>query len=189
MGMLGARNGRFSQMISRVLFGLAIGLSILLAGCGDFNDGKTRNIIESKPVKLDAEQVVLSEQEVACGVDNELWDAPAAAGTRTTARLTQKARDLKFDDDVSVKEAGYHSPYVQVRGAFPLSVIEIANTKDGPENDTKIVETRIGIKIDHMCFPNPLPIMGLRKGQFTEDYLPVLQFRYDNGWQLEKFVH
>jgi hypothetical protein len=40
-----------------------------------------------------------------------------------------------------------------------------------------------------MCFPNPLPIMGLRKGQFTEDYLPVLQFRYDNGWQLEKFVH
>jgi hypothetical protein len=176
-------------MTSRALLGFAIGLSIVLAGCGDFNDGKTRNLIEAKPVRLDAEQVILKEQEVACGVENDLWETPSPAGSRSTARLTQKARDLKFDDDVSVKEAGYHSPYVQVRGMFPLSVIEIANTKDGPENDTKIVETRIGIKIDHSCFPDPLPIMGLRKGQFTEDYLPVLQFRYDGRWQLEKFVH
>jgi hypothetical protein len=69
---------------------LALALAMTLVGCGDFNDGKTRNIIEANPVKLDAEQVILSDGEVACGVENELWDAPSPAGSRTTARLTQK---------------------------------------------------------------------------------------------------
>jgi len=176
-------------MISRVSLSLAIGFCAVLAGCGDFNDGKTRSIIEANPVKLDAEQVVLTEAQVGCGVDKELWDPPAQAGSRTTAHLTQNGKDLKFDDDVSVKEAGYRSPYVQVRGTFPLSVIEISNTRDGSDNNTKFVETKIGIKIDHACFPDPLPVMGLKKGQFSEDFSPVLEFRYDGGWQLDKIVH
>jgi hypothetical protein len=179
----------FPHMTPRILLSFAIGLSMLLAGCGDFNDGKTANIIQGSPVRLDAEQVMLSDQQVGCGVDNELWDPPSQGGTRTIARLTQKARDLKFDDDVSVREGGYRSPYVQVRGEFPLSVISIESTRDGPEQDTKLVEVRVGVKIDHPCFPNPLPLMGLRKGQFTEDYPPVFEFRYYNNWQFEKVVH
>jgi len=31
--------------------------------------------------------------------------------------------------------------------------------------------------------------MGVRKGQFTQDYLPVLLFRYDNGWSIDRIVH
>jgi hypothetical protein len=52
-----------------------------------------------------------------------------------------------------------------------------------------LVEAKVGVKIDNACFPAPLPIMGLRKGQFTQDYSPVILLRLDGGWQMDKFVH
>jgi hypothetical protein len=32
-------------------------------------------------------------------------------------------------------------------------------------------------------------MMGVRKGNFTQDYPPVLFFRYNNGWYIDKIVH
>jgi hypothetical protein len=61
--------------------------------------------------------------------------------------------------------------------------------RDGPEKDTRLVDARIGAVIQHSCFPAPLPIMGVKKGNFTQDYPPVLLFRFNNGWALEKFMH
>ncbi len=123
---------------------------------------------------------MLTPQQVQCGVQNELWEPPGPInGDRSIARLTTQGRALKFADDISVVEPGYRSPYVQVRGDFNLGVIEIQNTKNGPDKDTKLVDVRVGIKIDHACFSSPLPIMGLRKGRFSEDASPVLLFRYD----------
>jgi hypothetical protein len=174
----------------RPVAGLALALSFLLAGCNDFNEGKTRNIIEYSPVRLDAEQVMLNAPQLDCGVREELWDAPVQINEGVVrANLTARGRALKFDDDVSVAEPGYRHPFVQIRGEFPLGVIELINAKDGPEKDTKLVDLNVGVKIDHVCFPNPLPILGLRKGKFTDDAPPRILFRLDNGWQLEKFVH
>lgn len=183
----------FDQMRngSRFLLGIVLICSLGSVGClTDFNDGKTRNMIEATPVKLDAEQVMLGSGEINCGVQNELWGPgnPANQG-RQVAPLLPAGRALKFDDDVVLSEPGYRSPYVQVRGTFPLGVIEIDGTKDGPEKDTKLVDLKVGVRIEHDCFPNPLPIMGLRKGQFTQDYNPVILFRLDGAWQMEKFVH
>ena len=178
------------MMKSRLLSGFAAVVCLSAAGCGEFNDGKTRNILEANPVRLDAEQVMLTYGQVNCGVQNELWDPPYTINEATQrANLTSAGRQLKFDDSVSVSEPGYRQPYVQVRGEFQLGVLDIINTKDGPDKDTKLVDIKVGVKIGHPCFPNPLPILGLRKGQFSEDYPPVLLFRLDRGWQLDKFVH
>jgi hypothetical protein len=173
--------------------GLLVALAgfVVLAGCGgenDFNYGKVRGIIEGTPMRLDAEYVILSPQQVECGVQNDLWDSPSTLGReRSVAHLTDKARELKFADDVSLGEL--RQPYAQIRGDITLFVNEILDDKAGPEPGTKLVDARISAVIQHSCFPAPLPIMGVKKGNFTQDYPPVLFFRYNNGWQLEKFVH
>lgn len=173
----------------RFLAAAVAAFSIFYSGCGpsDFNYGKVGNIIQGSPVRLDAEYVMLTPPQVDCGVQEDLWDQPMQSGHRQIARLTQKGRDLKFSDDVSIGEM--RSPYVQIRGDFNLFVIEITNDRDGPEPLTRLVETKVAAIIQHTCFPNPLPIMGVRKGNFTQDYSPILLFRYTNGWQLESFRH
>jgi len=163
--------------------------AVFLSACGttDFNYGKVKNIIEGSPVRLDAEYVMLTQGELDCGVQNDLWDPPADSGGHSIARLSQKARDLKFADDVSVGDMS--RPYVQVRGDFNLAVLEITSDKDGPEKESKLLEAKIGVPFQHSCFPNPLPLMGVKKGNFRQDVSPLLLFRFNNGWYLDKFVH
>jgi hypothetical protein len=173
-------------LINRLLVAVA---AVTLAGCnsGEFNYGKVKNIIEGSPVRLDAEYVMLTPGEVDCGVQNDLWQAASNAGGRVIARLNQKAHDLKFGDDVSVSELP--RPYVQIRGDFSLVVTEIVSDKDGSEPNSKLVEVRVGVPIQNSCFPNPLPLMGVKKGDFRQDVSPLLLFRNNNGWYLDKFVH
>jgi hypothetical protein len=103
--------------------------------------------------------------------------------------LTAKGRALKFDDDVAASDPDYRFPHVQVRGDFQLTTLEATTIKEGPEKDTKLVEARVGARIDHSCFPTPMPVMGLKKGNFTPDAAPVFLLRNDNGWRVEKVVH
>jgi hypothetical protein len=167
------------------------GVSLIFAACGvgDFNYGKVHNIIEGTPMRLDAEYVMLTPSQLDCGVEEDLWDAPVEAGQRDhrVSHLKQSGRDLKFADDVSVGDMG--KPYVQIRGEFNLNVADIVNDKDGPEPGTRLVISHIGITIPHKCFNDPLPLMGVRKGNFTQDVPPVLFFRYVNGWTIERIVH
>ncbi|HLX45641.1 MAG TPA: hypothetical protein VKR43_19485 [Bryobacteraceae bacterium] len=172
---------------------LAAALAALLgalAGCGspgDFNWGKVTDIIQGNPVKLDAEYVMLSQPEFDCGLKNDLWETPSVNGDRSVARLTQKGRDLKFSDDVSIGDM--RRPYVQIRGEFSLGAVNISADHDGREAGTKLVDAKVGAVIQHSCFPNPLQIMGVKKGNFTQDFPPVLLFRLRDGWQLDSFVH
>jgi len=163
-----------------------------LTGCGgDFNYGKARNIIESNPVRLDAEYVILTTAQYECGIQEDLWDRPtqyqALPGQTATARVTSKGNALKFSDDVILGDRRF--PYVQIRGDFSLAVNDISNDKAGPEEFTRLVETKVAAIITHSCFQTPLPIMGVRKGQFTQDYAPIFLFRYNNGWSIDKIVH
>lgn len=174
----------------RLLAAALTGFAVLSTGCGpsDFNYGKVKNIIEGSPIKIDAEYVMLTQDQMTCGVQEELWDPPvASSGHRSIARLTQKGRDLKFSDDVSIGEL--RNPFVQIRGDFNLIVAEITSDRDGPQPNTRLVETKIGVAFPNTCFPQPLPIMGVRKGNFTQDYSPILFFRYNNGWQVESLQH
>src|SRR5262249_34200410 len=137
----------------------------------DFNDVKTKGMIEMFPVRLDGEQVVVSQATIDCGVKYELWEPlTEVSGARTTARLLGPARDLKLSDDIAY-ESGHRQAFVQVNGEFPLQVDEITSTRD-EDKETKIVEGKIGIKIAHGCFPVPLPIMGVKHGNFSEEVLP-----------------
>ena len=167
--------------------------ALLSVACGskEFNGEKVRSILEAQPVNLDGEQVSLTGNQVDCGVNNDLWDKPAQVSQeRTTARLTQKGRDLKFNDDVVYQDPNYRQPYVQVRGALQLQVDDVPAIRDG-DNGTKIAETKVGVKIDNTCFPTALPLMGIKKGNFNPDVPVLFQFRQaeDGTWKVDKLVH
>jgi len=171
---------------------LAAILCALSTGCSDpdaFNDGVVKGVAEAEPFQLDSEQVTMSPAQLACGVNDELWEAPTAGADRSIAHLQQKGRDLNFSDDISSEELG-RLPYTQVRGKFSLVVDRVISTKDGEDKNTKIVQAKIGVKVAEPCFDTPLYIMGIRKGKYSEDLPATLQYeRYDVGWHLTKILH
>lgn len=171
----------------------ALSACLLLAGCAnksDFDGGGARDILQSNPVNLDGEQVTITPAQLDCGVQSDLWEAPAqVSGDRTTARLTSQGRELNFSDDPAI-EPDFHQPYGQIRGAFSLDVSDVSNIRTGETADTKLVDAKAGIKLQHACFPNSLPLMGVKKGKFREDAPLTFLFRLkDDGWHFEKVVH
>jgi hypothetical protein len=167
-------------------------LCTICTGCfpSDFDETKMRVTTEGAPVQLDSEQVTLTQAQVDCGVDKELWEAPVQVSDRSVARLRQPARDLGFNDDVSLFEAGYSLPYAQVRGKFMLRVDTLIDTKDGPGQGYKTSVAQVRAKVPNDCFAGDLPIMGIRKGQFNQSLPVTLVFALgDKGWYVDHFVH
>jgi hypothetical protein len=162
---------------------------VALTGCGggDFNYGKAGNLIQGAPMRIDAEYVILNNQQVDCGVQNDLWDQPSDVGGHHAARLMEKGRALNFADDVLIGEM--RNPYVQIRGDFTLVAVDVQSDRDGPQKDSKLVDVKLGVPINHSCFPQPLLMMGVRKGTFTQDHPPIVLFRNNNGWYIDKIVH
>jgi hypothetical protein len=165
--------------------------SLILAGCGDreFGEGKIRWRIETQPTQLDGEQVTLTRGQLDCGTQAELWTIEKLGEDRTVGRLTQKARDLGFGDDVRIDEPGLNNPYVQVRGKFTLSLVQVNDIKDdGPQN--KVVDAKVAVRIPNPCFANPLPaLLGVKHGQFNEAAGVILRFRMDDDWVYDSILH
>jgi hypothetical protein len=179
-------------MTHRWLLSTVFGLCLAFAGCRNkdrFDERVAKDILEDNAVNLDGEQVTITGMQLDCGVQSELWEPPSQVSQdRSTARLTPQGRELNFGDDPAI-EPGFHQPYAQVRGAFSLAVDDVSGIRDGAD-DTKLVEAKAGIKLQHACFPNPLPIMGVKHGVFREDTPVSFLFRKrDDGWHLEKVVH
>jgi hypothetical protein len=172
---------------------LAVMLCAFSAGCGDpdaFNDGVVKGAAQAQPFQLDSEQVNMNPTQLACGANDDLWEAPVVGSDRTVSRLEQKGRDLNFTDDISSDELGHQWPYTQVRGKFPLQVDQVISIRDGDDKDTKIVQARVGIRVAEACFDTPLYILGVRKGQYRDDLPATLQYeRSGDGWHLTKIVH
>lgn len=172
---------------------LVLCLGLASTGCvqKEFQDVKAQSIMSSAPIHLDAEQVSLTQGQFQCGVQSDLWDAPpsVAPSERALGRLEQAGRDLHFDDDVVFSEQGFSRPYVQVRGDFMMQLGEGPSVReDGP--DGRLVTGRLMVIIPHSCFSDPLPVLGVRKGKFSEDAQPVMQFRLLNdGWHFTQLVH
>ena len=68
---------------------------------------------------------------------------------------------------------------------------EVTNNRDDPhQKGARIIEGKVGVVIDHVCFPNPVPIMGVRRGKFAQDVLPQFRFvLYSDGWHRESIQH
>ena len=147
-------------------------------------------VATERPFNLESEEVSLTNAQVGCGVENELWYPPEDVPGRAVARLTQKARDLNFTDDVSINEGGYSQPHAQMRGKVALAATQVLSIADGKEQGTKIVQAQIQVMVAHPCFATPLPIMGFRRSRPTQGLAPTAEFDYTNdGWRLEKFIH
>jgi hypothetical protein len=182
-----------SIMTHRWLLSAVFGLCLASVACGsksELDGGVAKDILEANAVNLDGEQVTITTKQLDCGVQSELWETPVQVSQdRTTARLTSKGRDLNFGDAPAI-EPNFHEPYAQVRGAFLLEVDEVSGIRDGETDGTKLVDAKAGIKLQHACFPNPLPIMGVKHGDFKEGTPVSFLFRKsDDGWRLEKLVH
>jgi hypothetical protein len=175
--------------------GLPLGLMVMLSviactGCDrDFDDSVIILRVRDHPQKLEGEQVVLTDGQIECGVQMELWESPVPSGERRVARLLAAARDLKFFDDVMIEKSGRGS--AQVRGDISLEVIPPFQTKDA-EQGVKMVSAKVGAIIPHACFTSSLPIMGVRKGEFSADAPVQLRYtRSDDGkdWVFDRLVH
>lgn len=169
---------------------LTVAGALWMTGCNgsDFNDGKAQTILENNSIHLDGEEVQLTQDQLNCAVENDLFETPSqASSNRYVARITQKGRDLKFTDDVSIGE--FPQPAAQIRGDFNLQVTNFGSTHD-PADGTKLVEVRALVKISHPCFGAGLPLMGVKKGAFSQDTLARAEFGFtQNGWQFDKIVH
>jgi len=180
---------------SRAALSVAVCLAVILCGCkpsSEFNEDTAKGAIEAAKMKLEGEQVTLSDSQIQCGVQSELWDPPTSLSPdHTTAHLTSKARDLKFNDDVIIKDPSSRVAYVQVRGEFSLQADSIVAIKDGEDKNAKVVEAKASIKIDNPCFQGALPLMGVRHGNFSADSPVVFHIHFDenNGWHVDKLVH
>jgi hypothetical protein len=179
-------------MTHRRLVTAVFGIFLSSVACSkdEFNGDVAKEIVEANAVHLDGEQVTITPMELDCGVQSELWEAPAQVSQdRTTARLLSKGHDLNFGDDPAI-ESHFHQPYAQVRGAFSLQVGDVTNIRDGESDGTKVVDAKAAIKLPDACFPNPLPLMGIKHGDFRED-TPVsfLFHKSEDGWHLDKLVH
>ena len=182
------------MLTSRRTLVAALCLTVFLCGCkasSEFNEDVAKSAIENGPMKLEGEQVTLTDSHIQCGLRAELWDPPTATSVdHYSAHLTSKARDLKFNDDLVTHDPSSRVAYVQVRGDFPLQVDSITAVKNGEDNNTKLVEAKVGIKIDNACFPGPLPLMGVRHGNFSAESPVVFHLHFDeSGWHVDKLVH
>ena len=58
------------SLMSRVLL---VAFCLSLAACwSDMDENKVRTVAQSTPVRMDGEQAILTNQQVQCGVDEEL---------------------------------------------------------------------------------------------------------------------
>jgi hypothetical protein len=181
--------------------GVVAGLALVCCGCTqtDFPPEKAQGLVALHPIHLDAEEVMLTQTQVECGTQNDLWEPPAQQASNgvlstftalTVAHLNTQAKQLRFDDDVVLSEPGFRQPYVQVRGDFPAQLLDDPIIIHDDGQYAKRVEGKVSITINHLCFPDPLPIMGVRKGKFNQDALVTLHFSLDNeGWHFDNLIH
>jgi hypothetical protein len=163
--------------------------TVALTGCGG-GGFDARSTLESRPARLDGEQILLDQTQLDCGVREDLWIVSPLGDARSVARLTQKARDLQFSDDVQIGDPEIKLPYAQIRGSFPITVLQMSSVRD-QDAFTKLAEAKVGVRIDHSCFQNPLPVlMGVRHGKFDPSSNPVFRLKLEgDAWLTDQVVH
>jgi hypothetical protein len=183
-----------NQMVANVFYNNRLRICgataayLMLAGCGPTGFDLT-GVLESHPVRLDREQVVLNSEQVDCGTREDLWTISPLGDGRSLGRLTTKGRDLQFNDDVQIGDPAVGVPYVQLHGDFSVKVIQPGSVRDEDEW-TKSADAKVAVKIDQSCFlANPPVLMGIRHGQFDQSSNPVFRFKLDGEWLADRVIH
>jgi hypothetical protein len=163
-----------------------------LATTGCYNSVFDENTVfqhsSGLPLDLQSEQVSVRGDVLNCAVEAGLFETPTDVGSRTVAHLTDKGRALGFSDDVSIDDPA-RPPYTQIRGTFPVEFKEVLKIRD-LEKGVKRVEARAGVKINHDCFKDPLPLMGVRNGTIAENIPPAFEFdQYGSDWRMMNVMH
>jgi len=172
----------------RSAFLLVLAACLILAGCSDgaFGEANVRQILTSTPKPLDGEQVVLTVDQVACGAREDLWTIEVQQADRSLGRLTEKGKGLGFADDIRIGEMPL--PYTQLRGQFPIQVQRVESIRDEGAS-MKIVDAKVAVTIGHLCFNRPLQLMGVKKGQFSQDAVPRFELALNGAWEYGRLLH
>ena len=168
-------------------FGIAA-LCLVLSGCAEegFGNETVAQILQTGKIRIEGEQVILTQAQLDCGTREELW-TPESTGARSIARLSAQASALGFADNLQIGDRSVPAS-VQVRGEFPLQVLKVLTIKD-KDASTKIAEAKVGIKVKHSCLAGALPLMGIKRGDFSADAAPRFQIGGGPQWAFERILH
>jgi hypothetical protein len=163
---------------------------LLLTGCesGPFDDQAAQALIDSLQARLEWRTSLGRPRRVLCGEKKGLWTIDQQDGGTPIARLEAPGRALPFGDDVRMGDHRFTDPYVQLHGDFNVKVKKLVKMTD--ENaSTKTVEANVGVIVKHECFKKPLPLLGIDRGDFSQDAAPRIRLRQHNGWTVDQILH
>jgi len=172
------------------LFAVVLLNGLVLTGCEEavFDSEAAQGLIESSKLTLSGEQVLVSPDQIVCGEKKGLWIVDQMDGYGAIARLTDAGRALHFGDDIRMGERKFKDPYTQLQGDFTVKVQKVHGLT-GEKPDEKIAEVAIGVVIDHECFAKPLALMGIDRGDFSEDVSPRIRLRQRGSWAVDQILH
>ena len=145
-------------------------------------------LIDSSTVKLGGEQVLISPDQISCGERKGLWVVDQQESGEGIGRLQPAGRALMFSDDVRMGDHRFSNPYVQLRGTFDVKVSKIVTIADENES-SKVIEVKLGIIVKHPCFTEPLPLLGIDRGDFSQDAPPRLLLKMKGDWTVDQVLH
>jgi hypothetical protein len=164
--------------------------AFLMTACDDgvFDNEAAQDVIEGAKIPLSGEQVILTPEDIVCGGKKGLWVVDQIDGGGAVGRLTDAGKALQFGDDIRMGDHRYSGPYTQLTGSHSVKVLKVDSMTDEKPN-AKIVEAKVGVVMDHECFRKPLVLLGIDRGDFSEDVDPRFHLRRGNGWVVDQVLH
>jgi hypothetical protein len=169
------------RFLTNILAILAV--SLTLASCSEPTDEELLlESIGNSTVRMDNEQVVLTQDQVNCGTKEELWEVSELPNGSSIARLTPAGRKF-FADDLRIGDAHYSGPVAPLVGSHKIKLVKVTSLQP-PTGPVQTLTGRISAVLEHECFSSPVPIMGIAHGTFSERAEPILRVRNGVGEQI-----
>ncbi len=170
-------------------------LAVLVAGllttaCGDdtYDEGDAKQTVENGKITLSGELVIVTPDQILCGEKRGLWNVDQLDSGGAIARLTAAGQALKFAEDIRMGDGRYSGPYTSMRGSFPVKVTKLDKVID-EKPDVKVVEGKMGVVIENECFDKPVNLLGINRGDFSEDFPPRVRLVNHGNWAVDQLLH
>ena len=71
-----------------------------------------------------------------------------------------------------------------------VNSLPVREFEEHTESHLVCVSCKAGVKIENACFQSPLPLMGVKHGNFSAGSPVVFHLHFDeSGWHADKVVH
>ena len=163
---------------------------LFLTACEEaiFDNEAAQGVIEAAKIPLGGEQVILTPEQITCGEKKGLWEVDQIDGAGAIGRLTDAGRKLEFGDDIRMGDRRFSGPYTQLSGSHSVKVQKVTSMVD--ENpDGKVVTAKLGVVFEHECFTKPVALLGIDRGDFSEDAEVRVRLRNRGGWKVDSVLH